>query len=88
MTDEIKNSRQTDQADAELTTADLAGTSQKTPRALNESPIETESQPVGSAVSISTDPRSIVVVIVFPVVLKTVTPALIDGLPVRGSVPS
>ena len=48
MTDEIRNSRPTDQADADLTTADLAGTSQKTPRAPNESPIETESQPVGS----------------------------------------
>jgi hypothetical protein len=49
MTDEIRNSRPTDQTDAELTTADLAGTSQKTPRGLNDSPIETESQPVGSA---------------------------------------
>ena len=32
MTDEIRNSHPTDQTDAELTTADLAGTSQKTPR--------------------------------------------------------
>src|ERR1700730_1452515 len=48
MTDEIKNSRPTDQADPELTTADLAGTSQKTPRALNESPIETESHSAGA----------------------------------------
>jgi hypothetical protein len=47
MTDEIRNSRPTE-TDAELTTADLAGTSQKTPRASNESPIEGESQPVGS----------------------------------------
>jgi len=47
MTDEIRDSHSSHQTDAELTTADLAGTSQKTPRAPNESPIETESQPVG-----------------------------------------
>ena len=47
MTDEIRNSRPTDQADADLTTADLAGTSQKTPSRLNDPHIETESQPVG-----------------------------------------
>ena len=49
MTDEIRDSRATDQADAEITTADLAGTSQTTPRAPNETPIETESQSVGSS---------------------------------------
>jgi hypothetical protein len=49
MTDEIRNSHPSDQTDAELTTADLAGTSQKPPRGLNDSPIETESQPAGSA---------------------------------------
>jgi hypothetical protein len=43
MTDEIRDSRPTDQTDAELSTADLAGTSQKTPRVPNQSPIETES---------------------------------------------
>jgi hypothetical protein len=48
MTDEIRNSRPTDQADADLTTADLAGTSQKTPSRPNDPHIETESQPVGS----------------------------------------
>jgi hypothetical protein len=56
MTDEIRNSHPSDQTDAELTTADLAGTSQKPPRGLNDSPIETESQPVGpSRGAVSTD---------------------------------
>jgi hypothetical protein len=56
MTDEIRNSHPTDQTDAELTTADLAGTSQKTPRGLNESAVETESQSVGSPrAAVSTD---------------------------------
>ena len=50
MTDEIRNSHPTDQTDAELTTADLAGTNQKASRGPNDSAaIETESQPVGSA---------------------------------------
>jgi len=49
MTNEIGNSRPTDQTDAELTTADLAGTSQKTPRGPNDSPIATESLAVGTA---------------------------------------
>jgi hypothetical protein len=48
MTDEIRNSRPSDQTDAELTTADLALASQKTARVLDESPLETESQPAGS----------------------------------------
>jgi hypothetical protein len=53
MTDEIRNS---DQTDAELTTADLAGTSQTTPRGPNDSAVETESQPVGSPrTAVSTD---------------------------------
>jgi hypothetical protein len=58
MTDEIRNSHPTDQTDAELTTADLAGTSQKTPRGLNDSPIEPESQPVGSPRAASATDRS------------------------------
>jgi hypothetical protein len=58
MTDEIRNSHPTDQPDAELTTADLAGTSQKTPRGLNESGIETESQPVGSPRAAAATDRS------------------------------
>jgi hypothetical protein len=49
MTDEIRNSRPTDQKEAEVTTADLAGTNQKTPRGVNDAAaIETVSQPVGS----------------------------------------
>jgi hypothetical protein len=47
MTDEIRDSRPTDQRDAELSTADLAGISQKTPSRLNDPHIETESLPVG-----------------------------------------
>ena len=58
MTDEIRNSHPTDQTDAELTTADLAGASQKTPRGLNESGIETESQPVGSPRAAAATDRS------------------------------
>jgi hypothetical protein len=50
MNDEIRSSHPTDQTNSELTTADLAGTHQKTSRSSNDSAaIEPESEPVGSA---------------------------------------